>query len=350
MRAIAFDRHDPAPDVYYLDERFPTPEPAPDEVLVRVAYAALNRLDNFVRIGWRGLTLDFPHIPCSDFSGEIVAVGTQVRDWRPGQRVTANPLIWCNHCRACLRGQQNRCRRGYLMGEHVRGTCAEYVTVPARNLVEVPAGYDLRLAAAASLVYLTAWHNLIVAGNLRAGERVLVVGAGGGVNTASIQVARLAGASVYVVASSADKAARARALGAEWTHDRSQDPDWSRAVYLATGREGVDMVVDNVGQATWPDSLRTLGRGGRLVTVGGTAGYEAAVPVNLLFGRHLSIIGSTMGTQDDYLTVMELVFQGKLQPVVDSVYSLESFHEAVHRMLHDDMFGKILIAVHPEER
>jgi NADPH:quinone reductase-like Zn-dependent oxidoreductase len=345
MRAIVFDQHSPDLDAYRLAADIPAPTPGPEEVLVRVAYAALNRLDNFVRIGWKGLDLKLPHIPCSDFSGMIVDVGAAVQHWRAGQQVTANPLIWCGACRACLRGDQNRCRTGHLLGEHVAGTCAEYVIVPARNLVEIPPGYDLRQAAAASLVYVTAWHNLIVAGGLQAGERVLIVGAGGGVNTAAIQIAKLAGAQVYVIASSAAKAEKARALGADWTYDRSVAPDWGKAIFQTTAREGVDMVVDNVGQATWPTSLRALRPGGRLVTVGGTSGYAATVPVNLIFARHLRIIGSTMGAQDDYLRAMDLIFRGKLQPAVDSVYPMSAFRDAMEHMLADEQFGKILISV-----
>lgn len=345
MRAIVFDAHSPALDAYRLDDEFPVPVIKPDEVLVRVAFASLNRLDNFVRIGWRGLHLAFPHVPCSDFSGTIAEVGAQVRGWQIGQRVTANPLLWCGQCPACLAGHHNRCRTGQLIGEHVRGACAEYVAVPARNLVLIPPGYDWERAAAASLVYLTAWHSLMVAGHLRCGERVLVVGAGGGVNTASIQIAKLAGATVFVVAGSARKAERVRALGADWVHDRSREPDWSAAVFKATGREGVEMVVDNVGEATWIGSLRSLSPGGRLVTVGGTSGYQVQTPVNLLFARHLSIIGSTMGTQRDYLTVMDLVFRERLCPVVDSVFPIDQFEQAIARMLADDMFGKIVIKV-----
>lgn len=345
MRAIVFDQHSPDLDAYRLAGDIANPAPAADEVVVRVAYAALNRLDDFVRIGWKGLKLKLPHIPCSDFSGEIVAVGEAVRDWHVGQMVTADPLVSCGQCRACLAGAQNRCRHAQLLGEHIAGTCAEYVAVPARNLVAVPPGYDLRQAAAASLVYVTAWHSLITSGGLRAGESVLVVGAGGGVNTAAIQIARLAGAQVYVVASTAAKAAKAQALGAAWTHDRSRDPDWSSAVFDATGRSGVDMAVDNVGQATWAASLRALRPGGRLVTVGGTSGYSAVVPVNLMFARHLSIIGSTMGTHADYLRVMDLVFRGILQPAVDSVYPLGDFRAAMEHMLADEQFGKILIAI-----
>lgn len=345
MRALVFREHSPSFDVYEISNDLPTPEIAPDQVLVRVEYAALNRLDNWVRLGWKGLNLHFPHIPCSDFSGTIAQVGAQVQDWSVGQRVTANPKLWCGRCHTCIRGEQQRCPNGGILGEHVCGACAEYVAMPARNLIVIPDGYDMRKAAAASLVYVTAWHNVMMAGNLRAGERVLIIGAGGGVNTAALQIAKLAGATVYVVASNAEKAQHAQALGADWVHDRTADANWSRAVFQATNREGVDMVVDNVGAATWTNSLRALRVGGRLVTVGGTAGYEATVPVNLMFGKHLSIIGSTMGSQEDYWRVMGLVFQGKLDPVVDSVHPMGEFRQAIARMMENAHFGKILIAV-----
>lgn len=344
MRAVVFREHSPSLDAYELIEDMPVPEIGPDEVLVKVQYAAINRLDNWVRIGWRGLDLDFPHIPCSDFSGTIAKVGEKVEGWTEGQQVTANPLLWCGNCRNCLRGYQNRCVHWHILGETVRGACAEFVKIPARNLIEIPAGYDMKKAAAASLVYVTAWHNLMTAGNLHVGERVLIVGAGGGVNSASLQIAKLAGAEVMMIASTAEKAQLAREQGADWVHDRSTDENWSRAVYRATNREGVDMVVDNVGEATWANSLRTLAVGGRLVTVGGTTGYNATVPVNLMFGKHLRIIGSTMGTHDDYIQVMSLVFQGKLDPVVDSVSAPKSFQAAMERMMSDQQFGKLLIA------
>jgi NADPH:quinone reductase-like Zn-dependent oxidoreductase len=349
MRAIVFDQHDPSLAVYYLSEALSSPQPAPDAVVVKVAYAALNRLDDFVRIGWKGLNPPWPHVPCSDFSGEIAAVGSEVAGWRVGQRVTANPLVWCARCRACIAGRHNHCRHAHLIGEHVHGACADYVAVPARNLIAVPDGYDMRLAAAASLVYVTAWHNLIVAGNLCPGERVLIVGAGGGVNTASIQIAKLAGATVYVIAGNADKAERAQLLGADWALDRSATPVWSKAVFEATHGEGVDMVVDNVGQATWMESLRTLRLGGRLVTVGGTSGYTVQLPVNLIFGRHLSIIGSTMGAQEDYQRVMALVFQERLRPVIDAVFPMAEFRQAMERLIAGEMFGKIVVEVNPTE-
>ena len=344
MRAVVFYQHG-GPEVLAYREDISVPRPGPGEVLVAVKYAALNRLDNFVRIGWKGLDLAFPHILGSDFSGVITEVGAGVTGWAAGQRVVANPTLWCGRCPQCVAGWHNRCDSFAILGEHVRGAYAEYVAVPARNLVAIPAGYPDDLAAAAPLVAVTAWHMLIAAGHLRPGETVLVVGAGGGVNSIAIQIAKLAGATVGVVAANAAKAAQARDLGADWAVDRAAEPNWGKAVYALTGRRGVDVVVDNVGAATWGNSLRCLARGGRLLTVGGTAGYEAVVPVNLMFGKHLSIIGSTMGTQADFEAVMAQVFAGKLKPVVDSVYPLAQYGDALARLLAGDAFGKILVQV-----
>ena len=345
MRAAIFREHSPNLDVYEVVDDMPVPAIGPADVLVRVRFAALNRLDDFVRQGWKGLDLALPHIPGSDFSGVIAEIGASVTGWTAGQRVTANTMMWCGTCAACIRGKHNQCATGHILGEHIPGGDAEFVRVPARNLIAIPDGYDMQKAAAASLVYVTAWHSLMVAGGLKAGERVLVVGAGGGVNTASIQIAKLIGATVYVIAGDAEKAGLAQELGADWVHDRSQDGAWGKAIFKATNRQGVDMVVDNVGAATWPSSLRALSPGGRLVTVGGTSGYGADVPVNLIFARHLSIIGSTMGTQGDYETVMGLVFAGKLDPVVDSVFPLADYRAAVEHMLAGEQFGKILVEI-----
>ncbi len=344
MRAIVFIRHG-GPEVLEYREDIPAPAPSPGEALIAVSYAALNRLDNFVRIGWKGLDLEMPHILGSDFSGTIAALGPGVSGWQVGQRVVANPTVWCGTCPACVAGWHNRCDRFAILGEHVRGAYAEYVTVPARNLVAIPDSTPDDVAAAAPLVCVTAWHMLITAGRLRAGESVLVVGAGGGVNSVAIQIAKLAGASVGVVAANAEKVAKAQALGADWAVDRSAEPNWGREVYAATGKRGVDVVVDNVGAATWANSLRCLAKGGRLLTVGGTTGYEAATPVNLIFAKHLSIIGSTMGTQADFEAAMAQVWAGKITPVVDQVFPLADYPAALARLMTGNAFGKILIKI-----
>ena len=345
MRAVIFREHSPSLDVYEVVDDMPVPEIGPDDVLLKVHYAALNRLDDFVRHGWRGLDLEMPHIPGSDFAGEIAAVGSRVSGWDIGQRVTGNPTLFCGKCRYCIRGDQHLCEQFAIVGEHMRGAYAEYMRLPARNLIAVPDGFDLKLAAAGNLVFLTAWRNLIVDGGLMPGETVLVVGAGGGVNIASIQLAKLAGATLWVVASNAGKAKKARELGADWVHDRSQEPNWGKVVWKKSKRQGVDVVVDNVGAATWPSSLRSLGRQGRLLTVGGTSGYKAEVPVNLIFGRQLRIIGSTMGSMEDARQAFDLIFSGKITPIIDSIYSLDDYVKAVRRLQSGEHFGKIVIDV-----
>ncbi len=343
MHAIVFHAHGVELDRYqYVDHR-PRPVCGADEVLIQVHYAALNRLDDWVRIGWPGIDLPLPHVPGSDFSGVIVACGADVSGWQVGQRVTGNNALWCGRCAACHQGKHNLCVHFGILGESRTGVMAEYLALPARNLIAIPDNYGMIPAAAASLTYLTAWHSLIERGQLQPGEKVLVVGAGGGVNVAAQQIARYRGAEVYVIASTAVKGRRALDMGAVWALDRRAYPDWRRAVFEATGRTGIDMVVDNVGAATFSTSLQTLAKGGRLVTVGATAGYEASIPVNRLFMGHHAILGSTMGTQADYNRVMELVFARQLAPVVDSVYPAHQYVEAVERLQANLPFGKIVM-------
>ncbi len=346
MKAIVFYRHGD-PDVLEVAE-LPTPHPGPGEVLVRVRACAMNHLDLWVRRGIAALRLEMPHIPGSDVAGVVAEVGPEVSGVEVGDRVVVNATLSCGQCEFCLRGEDNRCRQGSILGEHVRGGYAEYVVVPARNVLKLPEGFPFEEAAAASLVFLTAWHMLITRGALRPGEDVLIVGAGGGVNTAALQIAKLAGARVIVVASNAEKAERARALGADHVIDRSQEPDWSRAVWQWTGKRGVDVVVDNVGQATWMKSIRALRPGGRMLVVGATSGPSPEdFDIRYVFSRQISILGSTMGTQHDFRTVMGLVFAGRLRPVIDRVLPLtqEGAREG-HRLLEAGaVFGKIVFQV-----
>ncbi len=232
-----------------------------------------------------------------------------------------------------------------IIGEHVDGFAAEYIALPSRNLVKMPDHATFADAAAASLVFVTAWHSLIGRGGLQAGETVLIVGAGGGVNTASIQIAKLAGAGrIYVVGSDEKKLALARQLGADVTINR-QEEDWGKAIFKLTNRLGVDVVVDNVGAATYHTSLRALKRGGRLLTVGNTSGAKFEFDYRLMFGKHLSIIGSTMGTHADYETVMGMVFDGRLRPVIDSIYPLEDGLTALRRLQAGEVMGKLVLSI-----
>lgn len=343
MRTVHFHRHGGLEVLEYHE--LPDPEPGPGQVLIRLKAAALNRADLWVRQGWPGLKLDMPHIPGADGAGTVGALGFGVQGLAEGQRVVIDANLGCGVCETCLAGQDNLCRDWHLLGETVRGTYAEAVVVPARNVLPLPDGFDEHAAAAAALVFLTAWHSLITRGRLQAGESVLVVGASGGVNTAAIQVARLAGARVLVVASSAAKAKLAESLGAEVVIDRSRDENWSKATFEATARRGVDVVVDNVGAGTFPLSLRAARKGGRILTVGNTGGPTFEIDNRFVFSKHLTIVGSTMGTLRDFSTVMGLVFAGRLRPVLDRTYPLSQAGAAQEALAAGQQMGKITLAI-----
>ena len=342
MKAVVFHEHG-GPEVLQYEE-FPTPVPGPGQALVRLKAAALNRLDIWVRKGWPGIKLEYPHIPGADGAGEVADVGPGVTGWKPGDRVVINSNLSCGECEYCIAGQDNMCKEWELLGETVRGTYAEYVVVPAKNLYPLPPGFDERAAAAAALVYHTAWHSLITRGDLRPGESVLVVGASGGVNTASIQIAKLTGATVFVVGSDVEKLALADSLGADYLIDRSKEENWSRSVYQLTGKRGVDVVVDNVG-TTFPLSFRAARKGGRILTVGNTGGPKFEIDNRLIFGKHLSILGSTMGTRSDFSTVMDLVFAGKLEPALGEAFPLEQAAAAQERLEQGNQLGKITLVI-----
>jgi NADPH:quinone reductase-like Zn-dependent oxidoreductase len=342
MKAVLFHTHGDLDVLEYAD--LPDPQAGPGQVLVRLKATALNRLDLFVRQGWPGLKLEYPHIPGADGAGEVAALGEGVSGWSVGDRVVINSNLSCGRCSYCLAGQDNRCDQWELLGETRRGTYAEYVVVPAVNLYPLPAGFDEHQAAAAGLVFHTAWHSLITRANLRPAESVLVVGASGGVNTACIQIAKLSGATVYVVGSSPEKLALAEALGADHLIDRSADENWSRTVYKLTERQGVDVVVDNVG-TTYPQSFRAARKGGRILTVGNSGGARFEIDNRFIFGKHLTLIGSTMGTHRDFATVMDLIFNGKLKAVVDCTYPLAEAPLAQDRLAKGEQLGKLTLRI-----
>lgn len=353
MKAVLFHTHG-GPDVLeYTD--FPAPEPKPGEALVRLRAAALNRVDVFVRVGWPGLNLELPHIPGADGAGEVVALGDPSNEETSrssrlrgsiniGDRVVINANLGCGNCEFCLAGKDNMCVNWHLLGETARGTYAEYISLPVRQLYKLPNDFDLHQAAAAALVYQTAWHSLVKRGNLQKGETVLVVGAGGGVNTASVQIAKFMGAQVIVIGSDARKLELAESIGADILIDRSKEENWSKAVFLATNKRGVDAVVDNVG-VTFMQSLRTLRKGGRLLTVGNSAGPKVEIDNRYMFAKHLSIIGSTMSTLEEFSEVMDLVVAGKLKPVMDRTFPLKEAAQAQDRLEKHENFGKITLDI-----
>jgi NADPH:quinone reductase-like Zn-dependent oxidoreductase len=355
MKVVLFRAHGGPEALEYTD--FPTPEPKPGEALIRLHAAALNRMDIMVRNGWPGLKLELPHINGADGAGEIIAFGAKeldtsssslrrAGDWKldSGDRVVINANLGCGKCEFCIGGKDNLCRDWHLLGETVRGTYAEYVTLPLKQLYRLPKEFDYHQAAAAALVYQTAWHSLVKRGNLQRGESVLIIGAGGGVNTASVQIAKYIGAQVIVLGSDAKKLEMAESIGADILIDRSKEEDWSTAVFLATNKRGVDVVVDNVG-ATFMQSLRTLRKGGRLLTVGNSAGPKVEIDNRYMFAKHLSIIGSTMSTLEDFKEVMDLIAAGKLEPILDQTYLLKDAALAQERLWKNENFGKITLDI-----
>ena len=343
MKAVLFHEHG-RPEVLQYTE-FPTPEPGPGEALIRLHASALNFVDILVRKGWPGLKLEYPHISGEDGAGEIVAFGDDNEgELKVGDRVVINANLGCGHCEYCLSGRDNMCVNWHMIGETIRGTYAEYIAVPVKQLYKLPDDFDFHQAAAAALVYQTAWHSLVKCGNIKAGETVLIVGAGGGVNTAAIQIAKYMGAQVLVVGSKSKKLEMAEAIGADVLFDRSKDENWSKAAYLATNKRGVDVVVDNVG-ITFMQSLRTLRKGGRLLTVGNSGGPKFEFDNRYMFAKHLSIIGSTMSTLDDFSEVMDLIVAGKLKPVIDKTFPLEDAALAQERLWNNENFGKITLDV-----
>ena len=339
MQAAFFRRHG-GPEVMEVGA-WPDPVLHPGEVLVRLRAAALNRVDKWVRDGWPGLKLALPHVLGSDGAGEVLTAGAA---FQPGDRVVLNANLGCGVCEFCVAGQDNLCARWALLGETVPGSNVEILALPERQLLALPPHVSFEQAAAAGLVFQTAWHSLITRGQLRAGETVLIVGAGGGVNTAAIQIAKLAGAFVYVVGSDARKLALAAGLGADVLIDRSQT-DWGKEVFTRTQRRGVDVVFDNVGAPTLMQSLRAARKGGRILTVGNTAGPRFEFDNRYMFAKHLSLIGSTMSTRAEFAAVMGHVFAGRLRAIVDSTFPLAAIQSAHARLEQGDVQGKIVLTL-----
>jgi NADPH:quinone reductase-like Zn-dependent oxidoreductase len=342
MRAVVIERHG-GPEVVRVGE-LPTPEPGPGQVRVRVMAAALNHLDLWVRRGIRGVELALPHVPGADGAGVVDAVGPGVEGWSPGDEVFLQPGLFCGRCEFCLQGEESLCIRYRLLGEHVHGTLAEYVVVPAVNLYRKPRGLDWVVAAAFPLVYQTAWRLVITAGELSAGETVLIHGVGGGVSSAALQIARYSGALVYVTSSSREKLDRAIGLGADVAIDYTKD-DVPARVRELTAKRGVDLVVDNVGAATWRASIECVRRGGRIVTCGATSGDDAPTPIRRIFWKQVTIRGSTMSNRREFEVVSRLVIGGRIRPVVDQVFPIEQAPEALERLERAEQFGKIVVTM-----
>jgi len=340
MKALYFTEHGELDVIRYGE--VPDPVPGPGEVLVKVRACAVNHLDIWVRRGWPGLKLEMPHWCGADVAGEVAASGSDVSGWRVGDRVVIDPGISTTEDEFTRNGEISVSPGYEILGEQRRGGASEYVKVPAQNVHRMGEGWDFAEAAAPLLVSLAAWRMLIRRARLRAGESVLVVGAGGGVNSMAIQIAKLAGAVVYVVCGNKEKGKRALELGADEVLDRSK-VDWVKELQRITGKRGVDVVVDNVGKATIVGSMKAAARGGRIVIIGNTSGPHAEIDIRYIFSKQISLIGSTMGSHQDFQDVIKLLWDKKLRPVVDRVMPLNQGIEAYRIMERGEQFGKIVL-------
>lgn len=321
----------------------PAPEPGPGEVVVKVRAAALNHLDLWTVSGSLGIELDFPYILGADGAGEIHATGAGV-SLKTGARVVINPAVSCRQCERCRAGQQSECISFRMLGEHLPGTIAEFVAVPADNVFPFPDHLSFEAAAALGVTYITAYRMLFTQGEMRPGEWVLVTGIGGGLALSLFQLARGVAGRVFVTSSSDEKLERARSMGADALINYKNE-DVGKAVRAATGKRGVDIVVDSAGGASLDGSLRSLRQGGRVVIAGATAGSTAEIDVRRLFWNQLRVIGSTMGSDQDVSNMLRMVAGRKIEPVIDSVFTLDRGSEALHYLHSGEQFGKVVITI-----
>jgi NADPH:quinone reductase-like Zn-dependent oxidoreductase len=321
-------------------EDIPDPQLRKDQVLVRVRACAMNHLDLWVRQGIPKVPL--PHILGSDVAGEVVEIGEYVSAFKVGQRVLLAPMHYCGHCEKCAAGLQNQCREFTVLGNAVDGGNCELIAAPATNVIPFPDSLDFNQAASVPLVFVTGWHMLVGRAQIKPGQTVLVIGANSGVGIAGIQIAKLFQCSVITTAGDDRKAERARELGADYVINHYQQKI-SEEVRRITSKQGVDIVLEHVGSATWDESVRSLKPGGTLVTCGATTGPQVGIDLRFLFSRQLSLLGSYMGTMGELHEVLKHVFSGKLKPAVDRTFPLSEARAAHEYMEKSQMFGKIVL-------
>jgi len=340
MKAVIFKQHG-GPEVLEFADA-PDPKPRANEVLIEVKACALNHLDIFVRNGLPGIEIPLPHILGNDIAGVVREVGELVTWVKADDEVMVQPGVSCGHCDACLSGRDNLCREYDMIGYRRNGGYAQFVSVPGVNVFPKPANISWEEAAALPLVTVTAWHMLVGRANIRPGEDVLVHAAGSGVGSVAIQIAKLHGARVITTASSDEKLAKARELGADETINYTRD-DWPKEVKRLTERRGVDVVFEHTGSETWPGSISSLKNDGRLVTCGATSGFDARTDLRQVFYRHLTILGSFMGSKAELLEAMKFVRQGKIRGVVDRVLPLSEAKQAHELLESRGQFGKVVL-------
>ena len=340
MKAVIFKQHGGPEVLEYAD--VPEPTIKANEVLVEVKACALNHLDIWARGGLPGIEIPLPHILGNDIAGVVREIGELVSWVRSGDEVMLHPGVSCGHCEECLSGRDNLCRDYDILGYRRNGGYAELVSAPAVNVIPKPQSLSWQEAAALPLVTVTAWHMLVTRAGVQPGEDVLVHAAGSGVGSIGIQIAKLRGARVIATASSDDKLAKARELGADEVVNYSNE-DWPKEVKRLTNRRGVDVVFEHTGAETWPGSVASLKTGGRLVTCGATSGFGAQTDLRQVFYRHLTILGSFMGSKAELLEAMKFIESGKIRAVVDQTLPLREAKRAHELMQNRLQFGKLVL-------
>jgi NADPH:quinone reductase-like Zn-dependent oxidoreductase len=342
MKAAVF--YEPGgPEKIQLGE-VPNPQIGQGQVLIQVKACSLNHFDLLVLREANPDNYTFPFWGGADITGVVAEIGESVNQFKLGDRVIVNPGLSCGQCEHCLNGEESQCNSYGIIGDTIPGGFADFIAVDETNLLKLPTQLSFEEAAATPLVFQTAWRALMSQGSLRPGEDVLILGASGGVGSASIQIAKLAGANVIAVTSNTDKMSYAKKLGADIVLNRKSGDYWGELAALTNNR-GVDLVLENIGAATWAQSLKSLVKGGRLVTFGRTTGNLAETDIKLIFWNQLRIIGSTMANRKEFSEVMQLIFQGKLNPVIDTVFPLEQAQSAYQRLHDGEQFGKIVIKI-----
>ena len=342
MKAVVFDRHG-GPEVL-RSEDVPEPAPARGDVVIEVKAASINHIDIFLRRGMPGIKVPMPKIIGSDAAGVIREIGLEVSGLRIGQRVTINPGISCGHCEFCAAGFGSQCLTYAMVGENTDGAYAQLLKVPSHIVLPIPDSISFEDAAAAPLVFMTAWSMMVNKGNIRPGEDVLILGVGAGVGTAAIQIAKMLGCRVFATASTEEKLQRAKQLGADFLINYRTE-EFDKKIRDLTNRRGVDVVVDYIGADTWVRSLRAARRGGRVLTCGATTGFAPQTDLRQIFFRQVQVIGSTMGSHREFLDVMKCVFRGQLKPVIDRVLPLKEAPKGHELIEARAVFGKIVLRV-----
>jgi len=342
MKAVLFRAHGGPDKLSY--EELPTPVIGPEEVLVRVKACALNHLDIWIRQGNPAYPMPLPHVSGSDVSGMVEQVGAQVESVTVGQRVFVSPGISCWRCEFCLAGRDNFCRSYSLLGAIRHGGYAEYVKVPFRNVLPMPENLTFEQAAAFPLVSVTASHMLFALAGLQHGETVLIMGAGSGVGSMAVQMAKLAGARVITTVGADDKIPKAVVLGADAVINHSTEKVAERVKLLTEGK-GVDVVIEHIGPEVWESCLASLAKGGRLITCGATTGSEVKLDLRYVYSRQFTIKGSYMGTRAELVNAAELMGQRRLISVIDRTYPLQQARAAQEQLISRKVFGKIVLTV-----